>query len=162
MIARSHNMNEINSISANVRISPMPQPPSYDFATKNLEPVENGTHLNYFIQYKLVFCMHMKWTVFIWRRRYNINSDKLDFDINENYWLCRLIQIILFYLFTFLCCIIWIVSIQVIWVVFFCSDQSVPIKVLYNNWKFDVTFILTIYFCSFSYIIRTGKALAKQ
>lgn len=43
MLTRNQNINEINSISANVRVSPMPQPPSYDFATKNLEPIGNGT-----------------------------------------------------------------------------------------------------------------------
>ena len=45
---------EINSISANVRVSPMPQPPSYDFATKNLEPMGNGK------QYFHLGCLKIK------------------------------------------------------------------------------------------------------
>ena len=48
MLTRNQNINEINSISANVRVSPMPQPPSYDFATKNLDPIGNGIETSVF------------------------------------------------------------------------------------------------------------------
>lgn len=66
---------EINSISANVRVSPMPQPPSYDFATKNLEPVGNGIfhyfgpklsqndkkkRVNYFTKTKIHVLLHKR------------------------------------------------------------------------------------------------------